>query len=352
MERKLTYTQAINEAMHVAMEKDPTVLCMGLGVDDPKRIFGTTAGLKELYPDRVLDMPTSENAMTGISVGAAIRGMHPVVVHQRIDFFLLAMDQLVNSAAKWRYMFGGQNSVPMTTRLIVGHGWGQGPTHSQNLHAWFAHIPGLKVIQPTTPYDAKGMLLSSIFDEDPVVMIEHRWLHNTEGSVPYGDYRVPIGPARMAREGKDVTLVALSYMVVEALEAADHLAKHGIEAEVIDLRSVQPIDWKTVEASVKKTGRLAAIDTAAEICSVASEVVARVSENLFQDLKSAPIKIAQPQYPSPSSPALTLGYYKRAEDIIKSVAKMFGKEINLDSFMEHRKKTPHDVPGEWFKGPF
>lgn len=182
---QLTFAKAINAALHEAMSLDSSVICYGLGVTDPKTVFGTTANLAERFGgDRVFDMPTSENAMTGIAIGAALNGIKPVMTHQRLDFFLLALDQLVNGAAKWHYMFGSQVTVPLTIRLILGRGWGQGPTHSQNLQAWFAHIPGLKVVMPTTPGDAKGLLLSSVFDPNPVVFLEHRWLHNTMGEVP------------------------------------------------------------------------------------------------------------------------------------------------------------------------
>ena len=188
MTRKITYGEAIREALETAMSTDDSVICYGLGVDDPKGIFGTTLGLQEKFgSDRVFDMPTSENAMTGIGIGSAIYGLRPVMVHQRLDFFLLAMDQLVNNAAKWHFMFGGQDSVPLTIRLILGRGWGQGPTHSQNLQSWFAHIPGLKVVMPATARDAKGLLLSSVFDNNPVVFLEHRWLHNLEGEVAEDD---------------------------------------------------------------------------------------------------------------------------------------------------------------------
>src|SRR3990167_9345153 len=251
MTTSMTYTKAINDALHIAMDKDPKVICFGLGVDDPKRIFGTTDHLQERFgKDRVFDMPTSENGMTGIGVGASLTGYRPVMVHQRLDFFLLAMDQLVNSAAKWYYMFGGQCSVPLVIRLIIGRGWGQGPTHSQNLQAWFAHIPGLKVVMPAFPEDAKGLLLESIFDDNPVLFLEHRWLHNSEGRVPGGDYRVPIGSARIVRAGKDVTIISMSYMTVEALRAATYLEKYGISCELLDLRTIKPMDWGAIFTSV------------------------------------------------------------------------------------------------------
>ena len=198
----MIFSEAINDALIESMKLDNKVICYGLGVDDPKRIFGTTKGLKEKFGnERVFDMPTSENAMTGVSVGLAIGGYRSVVVHQRLDFFLLAMDQLVNSAAKWYYMFGGKVNIPMVIRLVIGRGWGQGPTHSQSLHSWFAHIPGLKVVMPATAADAKGLLMSSIFDGNPVLFLEHRWLHAQDGDVPAGDYRVPLGKAKLLKKG-------------------------------------------------------------------------------------------------------------------------------------------------------
>jgi len=231
LHRIVNYVKAVNEALHIAMESDAKVITFGLGVDDPKCIFGTTAGLKEKFgSERVFDMPVSENALTGVAIGASLNGIRPVMSHQRLDFFLLGMDQLVNNASKWFYMFGGKRSVPITIRLILGRGWGQGPQHSQNLQAWFAHIPGLKVVMPVTPYDAKGLLLSSIFDDNPVIYLEHRWLHNLEGEVPEGDYRVPIGKAHVIKQGEDLTIVSLSYMTIEALHAVKESSKKACVA--------------------------------------------------------------------------------------------------------------------------
>src|SRR3954447_19337170 len=202
----MTFAEAIRDALTVALAADPAAIVFGLGTDDPKGIFGTTLGLRQQFGgERVFDVPTSENALTGFAVGAALNGLRPVFAHQRLDFALLSMDQLVNNAAKWHFMFGGRRSVPITIRMILGRGWGQGPTHSQNLQAWFAHVPGLKVVMPSTAEDAKGLLLSSIFDDDPVVFLEHRWLHNVRGDVPEGDIRVPLGKARVLREGNDLT---------------------------------------------------------------------------------------------------------------------------------------------------
>lgn len=352
MSRILTFGKAINEAMTIAMEKDPNVVAFGLGIDDPKCIFGTTSGLKENFgSERVFDMPVSENALTGIAIGASLNGIRPVMTHQRLDFFLLAMDQLVNNAAKWSYMFGGKSSVPITIRLILGRGWGQGPQHSQNLQSWFAHIPGLKVVMPATAYDAKGLLLSAIFDPNPVVYLEHRWLHNIEGDVPEGDYMVPLDKANLLYSGVDITIVSLSYMTIEALHALEALQQQGITCDLIDLRSVNPIDWGTIFMSVRKTGRLLVLDTANETLSVASEVIARVSIELFGNLKCAPQRIALPDYPTPTSPALSEAYYKRAEDVVKVTGEMLGQILDFEQIKNDRK-SPHDVPGDWFKGPF
>jgi pyruvate dehydrogenase E1 component beta subunit len=349
---QIQFSSAINQALHEAMALDPSVICYGLGVTDPKAVFGTTSKLEHRFgAERVFDMPTSENAMTGVAIGAALNGIKSVMTHQRTDFFLLAMDQLVNGAAKWHYMFGGQCAVPITIRLIIGRGWGQGPTHSQNLQAWFAHIPGLRVVMPTTPSDAKGLLLASIFDPNPVVFLEHRWLHNTFGEVPEGDYRVPLNKAKIAKVGADITIVAMSYMTVEALHAANYLETKGISCEVIDLRTIKPLDWQTVMDSVVKTGRLLALDSGFTTGSVAGEIVARVTMEQFNKLKVAPGRLAMPDVPEPTSPALTKGFYIRATDIVEKVLRMLDRDSS-QARLDLPEPTPHDVPGEWFKGPF
>lgn len=348
----MTFSGAINQALMVAMTQDPNVVCYGLGVDDPKGVFGTTLGLQEKFgPERVFDIPTSENAMTGIGIGAALYGLRPVMTHQRLDFALLSMDQLVNNAAKWRYMFGSQRSVPITIRLILGRGWGQGPTHSQNLQAWFAHIPGLKVVTPSTPEDAKGLLLASIFDPNPVVFLEHRWLHNAVGDVPDGDFRTPIGPVRIARSGQDITIVTMSYMTIEAIHAAHYLESRGIDCEVLDLRSVSPIDWPGIFASVEKTGKLLVVDPGATTGSVAGEVVARVAIERMASLTCAPARLAMPDMPEPTSFGMTQGFYVRAGNVAAKVLEMLGRERG-DVALKLPEPTPHDVPGTWFTGPF
>ena len=350
--RRMSYAKAINDAMHQAMADDPAVICYGLGVADPKAVFGTVAGLQERFgAQRVFEMPTSENAMTGVAVGAALGGLKPVMVHQRLDFFLLAMDQLVNSAAKWHYTYGPDNPVPITIRLIVGRGWGQGPTHSQNLQAWFAHIPGLKVVAPTTPEDARGMLLSAIHDPNPVVFLEHRWLHNGEGEVPEGDVRVPIGVAKTLRSGDDLTIVSQSFLTAEALRAADYLHQIGIRPDLIDLRSVKPIDWPHIFASVERTGRLLVLDPAFATGSVAGEIVARVAMERFSSLRAAPARLAMPDVPEPTSFGLTRGFYPGAGDIAAAALRLLGRS-DADAHKALPEPVPHDVPGPWFKGPF
>lgn len=348
---KTIMIDAINRALHDAMKKDPKTLFFGLGATDPKRIFGSAKGLVEVFgSERVFDMPTSENGMTGIAVGAAIMGYRPIMVHQRLDFFLLAMDQLINSAAKWQYMFGGQDSVPLTIRLIMGRGWGQGPTHSQNLQSWFAHIPGLKVVMPATVVDAYGLLYSSIFDANPVVFMEHRWLHSQEGQLASTPELIPLGKASIMRAGSDVTLVGMSYMSLEAVRAAEFLKTLGVSVEVVDLRTIMPMDFSTIEASVKKTGRLIALDTASNMFSVASEIVAHCSEKLFNSLKSAPQKLGSPHVPVPTSVALSKQFYPGAAQIVSAVLKSVGVNKQPDMSCFHSEK--HDVPGAWFTGPF
>jgi len=348
----MTFAEAIRDGLRVALAVDPGVICFGLGVDDPKGVFGTTLGLhREFGPERVFDMPTSENAMTGVAVGAALNGLRPVLTHQRLDFALLSIDQLVNNAAKWHFMFGGRRGVPMTVRMILGRGWGQGPTHSQNLQAWFAHVPGLKVVMPTSAADAKGLLLSSIFDENPVVFLEHRWLHNLKGDVPSGDHRVPLGRARQVREGDAATVVATSYMTVEAAHAVDHLSAQGVTCDLIDLRTVRPLDWPTLEASIRRTGRLLALDSGFTTGGIAAEIVARTATECWRHLAAAPRRLAAPDVPEATSPALTKGYHVRAEHVARAIAELVGRTLECDSLAQ-RRTHPHDVPGDWFSGPF
>lgn len=347
-----TFREGIRMAIRDAMATDPSVICVGLGVTDPGAVFGTTAGLlQEFGSDRVFDGPTSENAMAGVGVGAAIAGLRPVMSHQRLDFFLLAMDQLVNSAAKWHYMFGGHVTVPLTIRLVIGRGWGQGPTHSQNYQAWFAHVPGLKVVVPTFSRDAYGLLRASIEDPNPVLFLEHRWLHNATGALASDALSGQLSRARICREGSDTTICASGLLTLEAIKAADWLAEHGVSCDVIDLRTLNPIDWETIFTSVAKTGRLVAVDSAAITGSVAGEIVARITTGAFSDLRTAPIRVAQPDIPEPTSFGLTEGFHVTARTIAEAALASMGRPVPQD-VMALDASSPHDVPGPWFSGPF
>jgi pyruvate dehydrogenase E1 component beta subunit len=274
------------------------------------------------------------------------------MTHQRMDFALLSMDQLVNNAAKWRFMFGGSCGVPFTVRMILGRGWGQGPTHSQNLQACFAHIPGLKVVMPSTAADAKGLLLASIFDDDPVIFLEHRWLHNITGNVPKGHERVALGKAAIIRSGSDVTVVSMSFMTIEALQAVDQLESLGINCELIDLRTVRPIDYRTIENSISKTGRLLVLDTGSLTGSISGEIVAAMCERCWNKLKEPPKRLAMPDYPEPTSHALTTEFYCDALKIVNAVCSLMNIVNTKSPNSDKLRRTRHDVPGGWFKGPF
>ena len=355
--RILSGAAALREAIDQSMAKDPSVFVVGEGVPDPKGIFGTTIGLQEKYgKNRVWDMPVSENGMTGACIGAALAGMRPILTHQRVDFALLSLDQIINNAAKWYFMFGGQQSIPLVIRMVIGHGWGQGAQHSQNLQALFAHIPGLKVVMPSQPHNAKGLLMASIADPNPVIFLEHRWVHSVTGDVPQGHYRTPLGQAQVMRRGTDLTLVSSSYMALESLRAAVLLEKMGISAEVIDLQTISPLDEKTIASSVKKTGHLIVVDSGWTNGGIAGEIIARMAISHMSALKSAPARVALPDMPAPSSPGLTKYYYPNIETILLSVSNMLGKKTDyIKKILAENhagSKIPHDVPNASFMGPF
>lgn len=355
MVRQIKFCDAILEGTDQAMEADQKVYIMGLGVPDPKGIFGTTVGLAEKYgPERVMDMPTSENAMTGVAIGTAIRGMRPIMTHQRVDFFLLALDQLINNASKWHYMFGGKKTVPIVIRLIMGRGWGQGPQHSQTLQSIFAHIPGLKVVMPSNPYDAKGLLLSAIDDENPVVYLEHRWLHGIFGEVPTEPYRVPIGKAKIVKPGTDVTVVACSHMTFEAFKAAQLLEKEGLSVEIVDIRSLKPLDKETILESVRKTGRLIVADPDWKTVGFSSEILAVAAEEALFALKCPPIRVTYPDRHTPTSWVLSNHYYPTARHIAEAICKVMGKPtgVLVKEILNHAMAGPLDVPDREFTGPF
>ncbi len=350
--RELSYANAIKEATDFCLEVDQSVLVIGLGVPDPKGIFGTTTGLQDKYGvDRVMDMPLAENGMTGVVIGASLNGYRPILTHQRVEFALLSIEQLVNQAAKWFYMNAGQQNVPIVIRLIIGRGWGNGAQHTQSLESWFAHIPGLKVVIPSNAYDAKGLLISSVEDNNPVIFIEHRWLHNIIDYVPTNGYRIPIGKANITREGKDVTIVTHSYMVLESIKCAEVLAKQGISVEVLDLRTIRPLDTETILRSVSKTLRVVVADNGWVQFGVSAEIISVITENIFDKLLSAPARVGINDSPSPSTRALIKSFYPRAAKIAKKISEMMNKDLDMNILFP-KPDIPLDVPDPSFRGPF
>lgn len=318
--RCLTYVEALREAQYQAMETDPNVIVMGEGVDDAGGIFGSTLNLhKDFGPERCFDLPIAENASTGMALGAAIVGLRPIYVHMRMDFMLMGMDQLVNHVAKWSYMTNGAQKAPLVIRSLIGRGWGSAAQHSQSLQGMLMHVPGLKIVMPTTPLDAKGMLLSAIADQGPVIFLEHRWLYARKGPVPEEMYLTPLDKGQVIRQGRDVTICALSLMVCEALEASEELAAQGIDAEVIDMRSVKPVDESLLFASVAKTGRLVLADTGNIMTGWSAELAALVAEKAFASLKAPIARVGLPDIPTPASCALEELFYPGKQEIVDKV---------------------------------
>ena len=319
--RELSYAEAIREAMDIAMANDERVILMGEDIGVYGGAFGVTGDLVEKYgTDRVMDTPISELGGAGVAVGAALTGLRPIFEFQFSDFATLGMEQIVNQAAKLRYMLGGAVSVPVVMRFPAGSGTGAAAQHSQSLEAWTAHVPGLKVVQPSTPEDAKGLLLAALEDPDPVMIYEHKILYKMKGHVPEGHYTTPIGKAAVRRTGKDVTIVATAIMVHKALEAAEKLAADGIDAEVIDLRTIRPMDKDTVLASVRKTGRLVCVYEGVKTLGVGAEVSAMVAESDAFDFLDAPIvRLGGAECPIPYNPELEKAAVPQVPDILAAV---------------------------------
>jgi pyruvate/2-oxoglutarate/acetoin dehydrogenase E1 component len=347
MERSLSYVDAIREALAQEMQRDPAVVLFGLDVDDPKAILGTTRDLAAKFgPERVFGTPLSEDAMVGAAIGMALGGLRPVHVHIRMDFLMLAMNQLINMAAKTHYMFGGQEHVPMVVRSIIGRSWGQGAQHSQALHAMFMHVPGIKVVAPATPYDAKGCLLEAIRDNNPVMFIEHRILYYQKGFVPEGDYGVAPGRARIAVPGKHVTVVGISHMQLECLRAQRHLQDVDVQAEVIDPIWLSPLDIDTIAASAQRTGHLLVVDNGWTACGASAEILAAVGERhpgvTLKRMGFAPV-------PCPTSPPLEALFYPSAEAIAASAYALLGANTGAGRWLPKPRQDLKDIE---FKGPF
>ncbi|HXQ57632.1 MAG TPA: alpha-ketoacid dehydrogenase subunit beta [Actinomycetes bacterium] len=328
MARTITYREAINEALAQEMARDPSVVVMGEdnagGAGSPGEedawggVLGVTKGLYHQFPGRVLDTPISESAFIGAAVGAATSGLRPVAELMFIDFMGVCFDQIFNQAAKFRYMFGGKAVTPVVVRTMYGAGLRAAAQHSQALYPIFTHIPGLKVVVPSSPYEAKGLLIQSIRDDDPVIFCEHKAMYDTTGEVPEESYTIPFGEANLAREGGDVTIVAIGRMVSVAMEAAGELASSGVEAEVIDPRTTSPLDTDTILESVEGTGRLVVVDEATPRCNLATDVSATVAQEAFGSLLAPIQMVTAPHTPVPFSDALEDAYIPDAQKVVNA----------------------------------
>lgn len=343
----VSYRSAINQALHHEMDRDDSVFVYGIDVADHKRIFGSTAGLLETFgPKRVFSTPLSEEALLGFGLGAAINGLRPINVHIRVDFLLLAINQLVNMVASYHYGSDGKIQIPLVIRAIIGKGWGQSYQHSKSLQSFFAHVPGLKVVMPTTPADAKGLLISAIRDNNPVVVLEHRMLYDVEDEVPIAPVPIPLGSGQILRKGNDITIVATSYSVVEALKAADVLEKRGISVEVVDPRSIYPLDEEIIVRSVGKTGHCIIADYDWIFCGFSAEVATRVYERLSGKLKSKVLRLGFAPTHIPCTRPLEDEFYTDAINLIRAVEKklkLTKTDLSEESFYSYENK---------FRGPF
>lgn len=357
-ERIITLADAIREGLIESFARDDRTFLFAQGVADPSSMWGTLKGIGNRFgEDRIVEMPVAENGAIGIAIGAALNGQRPVICFHRVEFALLAFEQIVNNAAKSHYISNGTHKVPLVIRMVIGRGWGQGPEHSQSLEPIFSYFPGLKVVMPAFAADAKGMLIAAIEDDNPVIFIEHRFLHYSTGHVPEGYYKIPLDGPRVVREGMDVTIVATSHAVLEAMRAADVLHEVGCSAEIIDLRVLRPLNMAPILESVRNTGRILTIDTGFIRYGVGAELIASVTSEAFSALRTAPIRLGLPEHPTPSSRGLIPGYYPDAHRVVREVGKMIGlaaSKINraCKALDEQRGNLPLDVPDPFFKGPF
>lgn len=346
-----TFIELINKTIDLAMRKNKNVICYGLGTTDPKGIFGSTIGLQKKYGnERVFDVPASENALTGMAIGASMKGTISILNHQRLDFALLSLDQIINNAAKWYYTFGSTVNIPITIRMITGRGWGQGPTHSQNLQAIFNHIPGLKVIMPSTANDISTDLLSAIFDPNPVIFIENRWLHNSTTNVKFDPKIKKIPYHRKLSKGNDLTIISMSYMTIESIKAVNILKKlYDINCELIDLVSISPIKLSYLKRSIEKTKNLLLVDTGSLNGCVSNSILYRLIESGIS-FNSKPEILAMPDIPEPTSHFMTKKFYNNYVNIVNKVLNIL--KINKNFIDQSGDNDMHDTPGPWFKGPF
>lgn len=345
--RKISYREAINEALKEEMARDGRVFIYGIDVADHKRTYGSGSGILEEFGNRrFFSTPLAEDALAGFGLGAAINGLRPVNIHIRVDFLLLSMNQLANMISSFHYGSGGKLKVPLVIRAIIGKGWGQSYQHSKSLQSFFAHLPGIKVIMPTRPIDAKGLLISAIRDDNPVIFIEHRFLYDIEDEVDDSHVPIKIGKSHILRKGKDITVVATSYMNVEALKAAEILERHGVKVEIIDPRTIAPLDDTPIVESVKKTGQCIVADYDWIFCGFSAELAARISEKCFGYLKSPVVRLGFAQSPCPCTRPLENYFYDNAKDIVRAVELKLGLpgiDLSKEEFYTYENR---------FKGPF
>lgn len=340
--RSISYAEAIREAMAQMLSEDSRVFVIGQGLWSPWYVGKSMTDLDvEFGRDRIIDSPVCENATTGVALGAALAGMRPILVHPRMDFMLLAIDPIINQAANWSYLFAGQVSVPVVIRPIINRGGQQAAQHSQALQTFFQHIPGLKVVMPSTAYDAKGLLIAAVKDDNPVMYIDDRWLYEQTDEVPQEPYEVPIGEAVVRRAGKDITIISSSWMAAESQRAAETLEQRGIDCEVIDLRSIKPWDRQTTCESVRKTGRLVIADGTYAEGGVAAEIAATIASACLNDLKAPITRVALPNVPAPTSATLEKAYYPNADTVVAAVEALLGKRK-----LEKPHKPSASVPGQ------
>ncbi|MDZ4662403.1 MAG: transketolase C-terminal domain-containing protein [Pseudomonadota bacterium] len=346
MKQNMFYRDALALAQEKEMAADPTVFVFGLDVPDHKQIFGSTKNLLEKFgSERCFGTPLSEDAMTGVALGAAITGMRPIHVHIRADFMLLGMNQIANMISSIRYMSGGKLKVPLVIRAVIGRGWGQSAQHSKSMHSSFAHIPGLKVVMPTTPQDAYSLLRASVRDDNPVIFLEHRWLYDISGEVD-DSKSDQLGKAIVRREGKDVTIIATSWMTVEALQAAEILQRKNINVEVVDVRSIAPVDMTALENSVNKTKNCLVADYDWIFCGFSAEVAAELSHRCFESLERPIERIGFEHVPCPTTRPLENIYYPSALSLVRRIEKMLGlakTDVSQDKFYTYEER---------FRGPF
>jgi pyruvate dehydrogenase E1 component beta subunit len=322
---EIGYLEAINQALHEEMERDKNVFMAGIDIAERGDVFGATQGLYSKYGKaRIMDTPIAENGIIGLAIGSAARGLRPVVTIMFMDFIGVCFDQILNQMAKMKYMYGGKVKLPLVVLTNAGAGTSSAAQHSQSLEALICHIPGLKVVMPASPYDAKGLMKAAIREDNPVFVVQHKRLGRIREDVPEGDYEVPIGKARVVREGSDITLVATSFMVHEALAAADRLKERGVEAEVVDPRTLVPLDIETIVESVKKTHRVVVAHEAVRFCGVGAEIASQITEQAFDYLDGPPLRVGAPSSPVPYSPALEREWVPGADEIVEAANTLVG----------------------------